>query len=208
MWHILKSKGVKTTRTSVMNVVKVLDPEGVLSRRKKRLRRRCYSVPGPEVLWHIDGYDKLKPYEFSIHGCTDGFSGRIIWLKEAPSNKHPTTKVAPSNRHPTTKVAPSNKHPTTKVAPSAIASYYYSAVKEVYGVPTRIRSDDGTENSIIEPIKIFLRSAHDDEFAGLRLQRIDQCGGGSFLQNFRLSALLMVQGPLFKNACDFVSLDC
>ena len=35
------------------------------------------------------------------------------------------------------------------------------------GVPTRIRSDDGTENSIIEPIQIFLRSAHDDEFAGI-----------------------------------------
>ena len=33
--------------------------------------------------------------------------------------------------------------------------------------PTRIRSDDGTENSIIEPIQIILRSAHDDKFAGI-----------------------------------------
>ena len=122
-----------------MNVVKELDPEGVLSRRKKRLRRRCYSVQGPDSLWHIDGYDKLKPYGFSIHGCIDRFSRRKIWLKVAPSNKHP----------------------------SAIASYYYSALREMYGVPTRIRSDDGTENSIIEPVQIFLRSAHDDEFAGI-----------------------------------------
>ena len=121
-----------------MNVVKELDPEGVLSRRKKRLRRRCYSVPGPNFLWHIDGYDKLKPYGFSIHGCIDEFSGRIIWLKVAPSNKKP----------------------------SATVSYYYSAVREMRSVPTRIRSDDGTEKSIIEPIQIFLRSAHDDEFAG------------------------------------------
>ena len=132
-----KSKSVKTTRTTVMNVVKELDPEGVLSRRKKRLRRRCYSVLGPDFIWHIDGYDELKPYGFSIHGCIDGFSRRIIWLKVAPSNKNP----------------------------SAIASYYYSAVREMHGIPTRIRSDDGTENSIIEPIQIFLRSAHDDEFA-------------------------------------------
>ena len=36
------------------------------------------------------------------------------------------------------------------------------------GVPNRIRSDDGTKNSAIEPVQIFLRSAHDDEFAGIR----------------------------------------
>ena len=122
-----------------MYVVKELDPEGVLSRRKKRLRRGCYSVPGPDFLWNIDGYDKLKPYGVSRHGCIHGFSLQIIWLKVAPSNKNPST----------------------------IASYYYSAVREMGGVPTRIRSDDGTENSIIEPIQIFLRSAHDDEFAGI-----------------------------------------
>ena len=80
IWQILKSKGVKTTRTTVMNVVKELDPEGVLSMRKKRLRRRCYSVPGPDFICHIDGYDKLKSYSFSISGCIDGFSWRIIWL--------------------------------------------------------------------------------------------------------------------------------
>ena len=59
------------------------------------------------------------------------------------------------------KVAPSNKNP------SAIASYYYSAVREMGDVPTRIRSNDGRENSIIEPIQIFLRPAHNDEFAGI-----------------------------------------
>ena len=121
-----------------MYVVKELDPEGVLSRRKKRLRRRCYSVPGPDFLWNIDGYDKLKPYGVSRHGCIHGFSLQIIWLKVAPSNKNPST----------------------------IASYYYSAVREMGGVPTRIRSDD-MENSIIETIQIFVRSAHDDEFAGI-----------------------------------------
>ena len=103
------------------------------------LRRHRYSVPGPDFLWHTDGYDKLEPYGFSIHGCIDRFSRQIIWLKIAQNNKNP----------------------------SAIASYYYSVVREMGGVPTRIRSDDGTENSIIEPIQIFLRSAHDDEFAGI-----------------------------------------
>lgn len=26
----------------------------------------------PNFLWHIDGYDELKPYGFAIHGCIDG----------------------------------------------------------------------------------------------------------------------------------------
>lgn len=27
---------------------------------------------GPNYTWHLDGYDKLKPYGFCIHGCMDG----------------------------------------------------------------------------------------------------------------------------------------
>ena len=27
---------------------------------------------GPDFVWHIDGYDKLKPYGFPIHFCIDG----------------------------------------------------------------------------------------------------------------------------------------
>ena len=27
---------------------------------------------GPNYVWHCDGYDKLKPYGFAIHGCMDG----------------------------------------------------------------------------------------------------------------------------------------
>ena len=25
-------------------------------------------------MWHLDGYDKLKPYGFAIHGCIDGLA--------------------------------------------------------------------------------------------------------------------------------------
>ena len=31
-------------------------------------------------MWHIDGYDKLKPYGFCVHGAIDGFSRRIMWI--------------------------------------------------------------------------------------------------------------------------------
>ena len=31
-----------------------------------------FMVQGPDFVWHLDGYDKLKPYGFPIHGCIDG----------------------------------------------------------------------------------------------------------------------------------------
>lgn len=43
--------------------------------------RRCYYSEGPSYVWHLDGYDKLKPYGFPIHGCIDGFSRKILWLE-------------------------------------------------------------------------------------------------------------------------------
>ena len=45
-----------------------VDPVGVESRRSHRLVRRTYVSRGPNHLWHIDGYDKLRPYGFLISG--------------------------------------------------------------------------------------------------------------------------------------------
>jgi len=131
--------GIPVKRSTVMEILKEIDPEGVERRKKRRLRRRVYTVPGPDHLWHLDGYDKLKPFGFSIHGCIDGFSRRIMWLEVGPTNKKP----------------------------EVIANYFLGTVKQLKGVPTRIRSDDGTENSIVEAIQIALRSAHTDEYSGL-----------------------------------------
>lgn len=40
-------------------------------------------------------------------------------------------------------------------------------MKQVGGLPRKIRSDDGTENSLVEALHTFLRSSHDDENAWL-----------------------------------------
>ena len=40
-------------------------------------------------MWHIHGYDKLKPFGFPIHGAIDGFSRKILWLNICPSNNEP-----------------------------------------------------------------------------------------------------------------------
>jgi len=33
-----------------------------------QIRRRTYSCRGPSDVWHIDGYDKLRPYRILIYG--------------------------------------------------------------------------------------------------------------------------------------------
>lgn len=45
-------------------------------------------MPGPYYFWHIDDYDKLKPFGFPIHGCIDVWSRRM-WLEVARSNNNP-----------------------------------------------------------------------------------------------------------------------
>ncbi len=56
----------------VLDGQRILDPEGVNIRKQRRLKRRLYRNPGPNYAIHIDGYDKLKPYGFAIHGAIDG----------------------------------------------------------------------------------------------------------------------------------------
>jgi len=67
----------------------LLDPQGAKRRRKRQLKQRVYQnkvyvaclccineyilhLKGADFVWHLDGYDKLKPYGFAIHGCIDG----------------------------------------------------------------------------------------------------------------------------------------
>ena len=47
-------------------------------------------------------------------------------------------------------MGPTNKNP------EVIAKYYLKAAKQSGGVPRKIRSDDGTENSVIEAIHTYL----------------------------------------------------
>ena len=70
------------------HALRIIDPEGVSGRLRSRLRRRQYRGKGPNFLWHIGGYDKLKPFGFCIHGCIDGFSRRIMKLEAGSTNSN------------------------------------------------------------------------------------------------------------------------
>ncbi len=72
----------------------------------------------------MDSYDKLKPYGICINGAIDGFSRYMIWLKAYKTNSDP----------------------------HIISGYFIENVKTTHGVPTRIRADFGTENSVVRDI--------------------------------------------------------
>ena len=84
---------------------------------------------------HADGYDKLKPYGFPIHGCIDGFSRRLIWLKVSRTNNDP----------------------------AVVAGFFFEAVQSAGGCPTILRTDNGTENTVMASVQSYLRSDSQDE---------------------------------------------
>ena len=81
--------GLVADRKTVRRILKTLDPDGVERRSKRKLKRRKYHSKGPNYIWHIDGYDKLKAFGFCIHGAIDGYGRRILWLEVGSSNNNP-----------------------------------------------------------------------------------------------------------------------
>lgn len=130
--------GLVVVRETVRLILKTLNPEGVERRCRRRLKRRKYYAKGPNYIWHIDGYDKLKPFGFCIHGAIDGYSRRILWLEASVTNNDP----------------------------SVIAEYYCDYIKQVSGAPRIVRADEGTENCNVAGIQCFFRRNGTDSFAG------------------------------------------
>lgn len=117
MWHTLRCEGFMIPRSKVASILRELDPDGC---EERRTHRRSYINPGPNFCWHLDGYDKLKLFGFPIHGCIDGFSRKMIWLKLSRSNNNP----------------------------EVILKFYLDSVREFGGCPKKVRTDYGTENGL------------------------------------------------------------
>ena len=88
--RLVNDYGLIVDRETVRELLKILDPEGVELRAKRSLKRRQYRTKGPNFLWHIDGYDKLKPFGFCIHGAIEGLSRQILWLDVGFTNNDPS----------------------------------------------------------------------------------------------------------------------
>ena len=122
MWQrLVVDHDLVVTKETVRHTLRFLDPERVHERFRHRLQRHQYKGRGPNFLWHINGFDKLKPYGFCIHGGIDGYSRRILWLEVSISNNEP----------------------------AFIAKYFVDCVKAAGGTARIVRADLGTENTYI-----------------------------------------------------------
>jgi len=129
-------------------ILSALDPEGSELRKARRLRRRIHRVHGPNHIWHMDAYDKLKPFGFGISGCIDGFSREIIWLTVYHTNSDPRI----------------------------IAVYYYETVSELHACPLIVQGDRGTENGIVKLLQTRLTEQQNGKYlegASTANQRIE-----------------------------------
>lgn len=55
----LAAMGHRVQESRIRDSLRRVDPIGVMSRWIHSIQRRTYSVPGPNMLWHIDGNHKL-----------------------------------------------------------------------------------------------------------------------------------------------------
>ena len=141
MWnHLRLNHNIYAPRDHVMTALQQVDPAGTEARRKHQLKCREYESNGPNDCWHIDGYDKLKPFGFPIHGAIDGHSHKILWLKVVQSNNDP----------------------------KVIADLYLDNVSNLRVVPKTVRSNCGTENIIVARMQCYFRRNHNDEQCGER----------------------------------------
>ena len=129
--------GFRVSQDSIRIILKELDPDGVEARKKHYLKRREYYSKGPNWAWHVDGYDKLKPFGFNIHGAIDGYSRRILWLEILKSNKDPVE----------------------------VLSLYSRFIGKLTAVPRKVVADRGTENVLIAGCQRFTRRLHTDNNA-------------------------------------------
>ena len=83
----LRARGIYVQRWRVREAIIRVDPINRANRWGERIVRRPYSVPHPNVLRHIDTNIKLRHWRVFIHGCVDGFSRSIIYLRINDNNQ-------------------------------------------------------------------------------------------------------------------------
>ena len=113
----LCSRGVFVPRARLRGSIHRVDPINTALRRSVTVRRRRYHAEGPNYIWHIDGHHKLIRWRLVIHGGIDGYSRTIVYLKCVDNNRA-----------------------------STVLSTFTGAVID-FGVPTRVRTDLGGENT-------------------------------------------------------------
>ena len=70
-----------TNRKQISTIYRLLRPDVIQGRLPGQKRQRLnYISPGPNDVWYIDGYLKLKPFGIEIYAAIDSYSRFIVWV--------------------------------------------------------------------------------------------------------------------------------
>ena len=120
-----------------------MDPANTTLRVGIVVSRRQYSVPWPSSLWHLEGHHSLIRWGFVIHGCIDGFSRRVVFLR--CSNNHLSQTVL---------------------------QLLLKAIEKDGLWPSRIRMDYGVENILLYNAMVAVRGEGRGSFIAVPLREI------------------------------------
>jgi hypothetical protein len=130
LWAHLRRFQLRVRISDMREIIRALDPANVRHRKPgmTTITRGEYICAGPDDVWSIDGYDKLKRWGINIYGAIDAYSRRLIWVYTGISNR---TQVS-------------------------VATQFCKAVQFHNKFPRIIRSDRGAETSILADIQYDL----------------------------------------------------
>ena len=121
--------GMLVRKEDVRFLLANIDPKDSQERKSRKLRCRQNHSKGPNYIWHVDSYDKLKPYGICINVCIDGYSRKIMWLH--------AYKTSSDSR--------------------VVGGYFWQKARTMGAVPTVVLADKGTENVLIRQMQRYIR---------------------------------------------------
>lgn len=143
----LKARGIFVQRYRIREILSHINSVGSALRRRAAIQGRQYNVRAPNHLWQIDGNHKLVSWRFVIHGCTDGYSKAIVYLKCATNN-----------------------------LVSIVLQYFIGGTHD-FGLPLRVREDHGVENVDVSKFMVENRGDNRGSFiagCGIHNVRIER----------------------------------
>ncbi|XP_034072352.1 uncharacterized protein LOC117546278 isoform X1 [Gymnodraco acuticeps] len=115
----LHAEGIVVQRRRVRETLKQIDPAAAAQRWGQTVARRTYYVPFPNSLWHIDGHMRLIRWGLVTHAGIDGNSRLVTFINCGTDNTALT-----------------------------VLTHFVRATCR-YGLPSRVRSDHGGENTLV-----------------------------------------------------------
>ena len=76
-------------RETISSLLKNMEPDEVVQRRRHGFRRRYFWAAGVNDVWPQDQHDKWGRFGLWMHAGIEAFSGEFNWLKVWWTNKNP-----------------------------------------------------------------------------------------------------------------------